>query len=49
MQEINNTHTDDCAKEEHSHECHETTFKPLFAILEGEAEVDDVPEEVRLS
>jgi len=43
------THAEDSAKEEHSHEGHEPTFEPLLAVLEGEAEVDDIPEEVRLS
>lgn len=43
------THADDSPEKEHSHEYHETTFKPLLAIFEGEAEVDDIPEEVRLS
>lgn len=43
------THADDGPQQEHSHECHETAFKPLFAIFKGEAEVDDIPEEVGLS
>lgn len=43
------THADDGAKKEHSHERHETAFEPLFAVFEGEAEVDDISEEARLS
>ena len=31
-------------EKEHSHEGHETTFEPLFAVLKGEAEVNDIPE-----
>ena len=46
---LKGTHADDSTEKEHSHEGHETTFEPLFAVLKGEAEVDDIPEEVRLS
>jgi hypothetical protein len=42
-------YADDGAEKEHSHKGHETTFEPLFAVLKGEPEVDDIPEEVRLS
>lgn len=37
------TYANNSAEKEHSHECHETTFKPLLAIFKGEAEVDDIP------
>lgn len=43
------TYADDSAEKEHGHESHETTFKPLLAILEREAKVDDIPQQVRLS
>lgn len=43
------TYAGDSAEKEHSHKCHETTFKPLLAVLKGKAEVDNIPEEVRLS